>query len=249
MTRVRFLLVGLAALASLVDTARADTLRVAVAGNFVPALERLLGERPPEPAIGISVSTGSTGKLYAQIVQGAPFDLFLAADVERPQRLEESGHGIPGTRTTYARGRLALWAPGASAGTDVIELLSMTPPPRVALANPRLAPYGVAAEGFLRNRGLWSTLEARAIRGESIAQAYHFTASGNAALGFVAASQLRHGAAVHQGAHVILPATSHPAIEQQAIMLQETTQARAFLAWLLSPAVQRRLQDFGYDST
>lgn len=233
-------------LATLVPaTATADELRVAVAGNFAPALQRLAEEFEASSGHRLRLSPGATGKLYAQIVQGAPFDLFLAADADRPRRLEADGRIVPGTRRTYVHGRLALWAPNCDCAP--LAHLRDTPPPRLALANPRVAPYGAAAEAYLRDEQLWDVLGPRAVRGESVAQAFHFLASGNADLGFVALSQLRLTAQA-PATFVVIPADRHPPIEQQVVLLNDTVAGRAFLQWLLAPGTRSRLGEFGYDS-
>jgi molybdate transport system substrate-binding protein len=227
---------------------QAETLRLAVAGNFQPTLERLAPDFQDGYGHRLELSSGATGKLYAQIRQGAPFDAFLAADAARPERLEAEGLAVAGTRVTYARGRLVLWAPAASAGEDPFRILHAIPPPQLALANPRLAPYGAAAEAFLRDAGLWSALERRAVRGEGIAQAFHFVATGNADLGLVALSQVRGSAEPLAGEWRVVPADRHSPIEQQAVLLRDSAAGREFLAWLTSEAVRDRLTAFGYDA-
>ncbi len=226
----------------------AAELRVAVAGNFVPALDALAGDFETVHGHRLRRIPGSTGKLYAQIVQGAPFDVFLAADADRPARLESAGLGVADTRVTYAVGRLALWAPGADDPAQALQRLSSLPPPRVALANPRHAPYGAAAEAFLRGEELWETIGDRLVRGENVAQAHHFVASGNAELGLVALPQLRLQGDGTAGAAWVVPADRHPPIEQQALLLRDSPAGRSFLAWLQSAPVQARLREFGYDS-
>jgi molybdate transport system substrate-binding protein len=226
----------------------AAELRVAVAGNFVPALETLAADFEAAQGHRLRPIPGSTGKLYAQVVQGAPFDVFLAADADRPARLEAAGLGVAGTRVTYAIGRLALWAPDAEHPEQALQQLNGTPTPRVALANPRHAPYGTAAEAFLRGEGLWEKLGERLVRGENVAQAHHFVASGNAELGLVALPQLRLQGDRTTGAVWVVPADRHPSIEQQALLIRESPAGRSFLAWLLSEPVQARLREFGYDS-
>lgn len=243
------LALGIPSTGTTAQAASEPPLQIAVAGNFVPALERLLDEHPasaerPE----VRLSSGSTGKLFAQLRQGAPFDVFLSADADRPRRLEAEGVGIAGSRVSYVRGRLVLWAPEATRQKSALELLAASPPPRLALANPRLAPYGVAAEAWLRQRGQWNALSDGALRGESVAQAFHFVATGNADLGLVAWSQLRLSGAGERGAYWLVPAAEHPPIDQQALLVRESPRGRQFLQWLLSPPVQSRLRELGYDS-
>ena len=240
----RLMLLG-AALVS--GNVHAELLRIAVAGNFASTLERLAPSFEGETGHELTLSSGSTGKLYAQIRQGAPFDVFLAADVERPSALEREGVVVPGSRFTYAIGKLALWVPGGSGGLDIAALLNSTPVPRVAIANPRVAPFGAAAEAWLRHEGVWERLGPTAIRGENVAQAFHFAASGNAKLGLVALGQLRTLASV-PGDYEILPSDTYPAIEQQAVMLRDSAANREFMAWLRSPETRHRLLDLGYGS-
>jgi molybdate transport system substrate-binding protein len=232
---------------SALTTARAEVLRIAVAGNFTPTLERLAPDFETGTGHELALSSGSTGKLYAQIRQGAPFDAFLAADAERPEALEREGGIVPGSRVTYAVGKLALWAPGGLASRDLVTVLNAHPPPRVALANPRVAPFGAAAEAWLRRQGVWENIGPAAIRGENVAQAFHFTASGNAELGLVALGQLQTLAKVPGDFHV-LPVGSYPLIEQQAVLLRDSAAGREFMAWLTSDETRRRLFDLGYDS-
>lgn len=226
----------------------ADELAVAVAGNFLPALEGLSPAFERATGHRLRISAGSTGKLYAQIRQGAPYDVFLAADRARPERLEAEALTVSGTRFTYAVGQLVLWAPEALPPETLPTLLRSEPPPRLAIANPRLAPYGAAAEAWLRREGLWTRLAPRAVRGESVAQAFHFVASGNAPLGLVARSQWLSLDPSRRGAAWGLPADAHPPIEQQAVLLRDVPAGRAFLDWLGSAPVRARLEDFGYRS-
>ena len=248
--RARWAAAPLGALLLLMCTAciaRAEVLRVAVAGNFTPTLELLAPDFENSTGHELTLSSGSTGKLYAQIRQGAPFDAFLAADVERPEALEREGGVVPGSRVTYAVGKLVLWAPGGLTSPDLASVLNASPPPRVALANPRVAPFGAAAEAWLRRQGAWERVGPTAVRGENVAQAFHFTASGNADLGLVALGQLRTLASV-PGDVRVLPAGSYPVIEQQAVLLRDSPAGRDFMTWLTSDETRRRLADLGYDS-
>lgn len=226
----------------------ADELRVAVAGNFAAPLERLTPDFEGRTGHRLAFSVGSTGKLYAQIVQGAPFDVFLAADRARPERLEAGGRIVPGTRATYALGRLALWSPAANSEAGLLARLRAEPPPRLAIANPRLAPFGAAAREWLEREGLWARLGPGAVRGENVAQAFHFVASGNAELGLVALGQMRARNDTPIGVAWIVPAARHAPIEQQVVLLRDSVAGRAFLDWLGSEPVRSRLQELGYDS-
>ena len=172
--------------------AAADDIRLSVASNFLGPVQAIARAFEKDTGHRVRISSGSTGKLYAQIVNGAPYDLFLAANAREPERLESEGRIAPGSRYTYALGVLALWAPAAQkaspAGTLTAPIDATTQ--RVAIANPKTAPYGAAAEAVLKAWGQWDALQGRVIRGENIAQAYQFAASGTAGFGFVALSQL-----------------------------------------------------------
>jgi len=175
------------------ETVPAETLvRVAVASNFAAALDTLAEAFEGDGGDRIVTSAASTGKLFAQISNGAPFDVLLAADVQRPERLEATGLAVPGTRFTYAVGRLVVWSrdPGLAAASCRDAVLAATTA-RIAIANPRTAPYGEAARQALVALGAWETVRSRLVFGENIAQTLQFVATGNATLGFVAAAQMQ----------------------------------------------------------
>jgi molybdate transport system substrate-binding protein len=225
-----------------------DAVRIAVASNFVSTLRVLSNHFELAYHYRVHMIPGSTGKLYAQIRNGAPFDLFLAADVRRPRLLEESRDGIRGSRFTYARGRLALWSPRPGFVDDQGGVLHGEAFSHLALANPRLAPYGAAARAVLQKLNLWSVLQSRLVYGENIAQTYQFVAGGNAELGFIALSQLyRHGHKT-SGSYWLIPQSLYPPIEQQAILIQATVPARAFLSYLGSEDAKKIIRDRGYDT-
>lgn len=225
----------------------ADTLRIAVAGNFTPALKQLAPAFEAESGHELNLSSGSTGKLFAQIRQGAPFDVFLAADAARPEALERDDLVVTDTRVTYAVGKLVFWAPEGLKGSDPAAALNADPAARVALANPRVAPFGAAAEAWLRHVGAWERIATTAVRGENVSQAFHFTASGNADFGLVALGQLL-AQPDPRGDFQVLPPDTYPAIEQQAVLLRDSPAGRDFLRWLTSPEIRRRLADLGYDA-
>jgi molybdate transport system substrate-binding protein len=225
-----------------------ETVRIAVASNFVSTLRVLSNHFELAYHYRVQMIPGSTGKLYAQIRNGAPFDVFLAADVRRPRLLEESGNGIRGSRFTYARGRLALWSPRKDFVDDHGEILETDRYHHLAMANPRLAPYGAAARAVLQKLNLWPGLQSRLVYGENIAQTYQFIAGGNAELGFVALSQLyRHGEKT-SGSHWLIPRSLYPPIEQQAVLIQATVPARAFLSYLGSEDARKIIRSRGYDT-
>lgn len=227
--------------------AAADTtVRVAVAANFTATMKQIATAFTRDTGNKVLLSFGSTGSLYAQIRNGAPYDVFLAADARRPQLLEQAGLAVPGSRFSYAIGRLVLW----SARPDLIdargEVLERGDFARLAIANPRTAPYGAAAKQVLEQLGLWARLQPRIVRGENIAQTHQFVASGSAELGFVALSQV---AQTPGGSRWVVPEKLYTPIHQQAVLLKRSADqppARALMAYLKGPAAQRIIHDFGY---
>ncbi len=224
----------------------ADELRVAVASNFHAPMNDIAERFSASTGHPVLISAGATGKHYAQIVNGAPFDLFFAADAERPQRLEAEGHALAGSRFTYAVGRLVLWSPDP----DLVEpggaVLNSGEFRFLAIANPALAPYGSAARQVLEGLGAWDTLEGRLVRGENIGQAYQFVRSGNADLGLVAASQLSGMKGDRPGSSWPVPGEMHGPIVQQAVVLRESGLARDFAAFVRSEPVLRLIEEYGY---
>jgi molybdate transport system substrate-binding protein len=228
------------------DAGRADEIRVAVATNFATTMNDLVARFEASSEHTVAVSAGSTGAHYAQIKNGAPFELFFAADAERPALLEDDGVAVHGSRFTYAIGRLALWSPRAGFVDAEGHVLESGDFRHIAIANPDLAPYGAAAREVLERRGLWETLRDRIVQGQDIGQTYSFVYSGNAELGFVAYSQLVRGDAPIEGSFWLVPEELHTAIEQQAVLLKDTPAARAFLAFVKGPEARAIIQKFGY---
>ena len=223
-----------------------DVVTVAVASNFAGAAAELSTAFEAQTGIRVRLSMASTGKLYAQIVNGAPFDVLLAADSERPQRLEASGTGVAGTRFTYAIGELVLWSRHAGACR---ESLARPGAGRVAIANPDTAPYGRAAREFLRHIGLWESIEPRLVIGENIAQALQFVATGNAELGFIARAQLGKPRLPEATCTWPVPPATHAAIEQHALLLARAAShpgARRFLGYLRSNGARVIIRRHGY---
>lgn len=220
---------------------QAETLRLAVAANFTATLEQLVTAFDSRQQYDISLSSASTGILYTQITRGAPFDIFFAADRVRPERLEQDGLTLPGSRYTYAIGQLALWQPGRTprSGTDLL-------PGRLAIANPDTAPYGFAARQVLQSSGQWQP--ERLVQGTNITQTFQFVSSGNVAQGLVAQSLLvqqqipdRHWAAVDEH--------QHTPIEQQLVQLKRSANnplAKRFLQFLQTPAARELIRRQGY---
>jgi molybdate transport system substrate-binding protein len=239
------------AIAGLAAPLGAAEVQVAVAANFAAPLAEI--GRAFEQATGhrLAVSAGSTGKLVAQIANGAPFEVLLAADAERPQRLEQEGRAVAGSRFTYARGRLALWSADPGLVDAEGKVLAGGRFRHLAIANPKLAPYGEAAEQVLAGLGLLERLTPLLVEGEDIGQTYQFVASGAAELGFVALSQVRAGAAGGQprGSLWIVPEKRYRPIEQQAVLLargKDSVAARAFLRFLRGAQARAILERFGY---
>ncbi len=232
-------------------TARAETLTIAVAANFKapidalkPAFERASGHE-------LRVASGSTGKLYAQIEQGAPFALLLAADQERPALLVEEGLALPESRFTYAIGKLALWSPQARYDQDTVllEALQRLDFRRLAIANPALAPYGLAAEQSLAALDLLEALEGRIVMGQNIGQTYALVATENAELGFVALSSLRQDEGEAPRHVWEVPETLHQPIRQDAVLLtaaKDDEAAKDFLAFMQSAEARGIIESFGY---
>lgn len=237
---------SLALLGLLPATAESDSLHVAVASNFQPTMELLVRDFEDLTGHQLSVSYGSTGKHYAQILHGAPFGVFLAADAERPRRLEAEGLAVAGSRFTYAIGRLVLWSPRPGQLEDGARALAEGEFRFLAIANPLTAPYGLAAEQVLQRLGLWASLQSRIVRGENIGQAFAYVKSGNAELGFVALSQLAGVDESERGSMWLVPEELHDPIEQQAVQLADSEAARAFLDFLRGERAAAVIRAKGY---
>lgn len=232
------------------STVMAADVRIAVAANFTDTTRELIQAFADTTGLEASASYGSTGKLYAQIENGAPFDVFLAADARRPTLLEESGQGIAGTRFTYARGKLALWSPASGVFTNPEAWLKSGEYGKLAIANPKTAPYGQAAQEVLTHLSLWASLQPHLVRGDSIAQTFQFAATQNTAAGFVALSQVRawtgKGGTLWQ-----IPQRLYSPIDQQAILLafgKDNGAAHQWLAFLKSETATKIIQHYGYDT-
>lgn len=227
--------------------ALAARVRVAVAANFTAAAKEIGVLFEQATGHEASYSFGSTGQLYAQITQGAPFEVFLAADQARPAQAVAAGLAVAGSRFTYARGRLVLFSRDESLVTDATTLRNpgIT---KVAITNPVTAPYGAAAVAVMQTLGVYAGLAPRLVRGNNIAQTYQFVETGNAEVGFVALSQL---AQYHAGSRWLVPDHLHPALDQDAVLLQRGADNRAahgFMAFLKGPAAAAVKMRYGYDT-
>lgn len=229
---------------------RSDEIRVAVASNFLLPLKSLARIYEQETGEKIVISAGSTGKLYAQIINGAPYDVFLAANSREPERLEKEGFAISGSRFTYARGKLALWSPNDLYDQHTLEdVLKAGNFKRLSVANPSTAPYGAAALEVLKKLELEKSSRFKTLRGENVSQAYQYVATGAADLGFVALSQLNVSNAKPQGSYWIVDENMYAPILQQTVLLKSARQkksSQSFLNYLKSSEGQAMIENFGY---
>jgi molybdate transport system substrate-binding protein len=233
--------------ALLTPAADADEVRIAVASNFRPAMTAAAARFEESSGHRIVLIPGSTGKHYAQIVNGAPFDAFFAADSRRPRLLESERRIVPGSRFTYAIGTLVLWSPTESLVDPAGAVLRTATFDHLAIANPELAPYGAAARQVLQALGLWEALAGRLVRGENINQAFQFVVSGNAQLGFVARAQLVNPDRARHGSAWEPPQSLYDPIAQQAVLLRDSPAARAFMSFMRSQEAGALVRRYGYD--
>ncbi|WP_181295202.1 molybdate ABC transporter substrate-binding protein [Pseudomonas sp. Q2-TVG4-2] len=229
----------------------AAEVQVAVASNFTAPMQVIANRFEQDTGHKALLAFGSTGKLYAQIRNGAPFEVLLAADEVVPAKLEDEGLGVVGSRFTYATGSLALWSGKEGYVDDQAKALTQRPFRHLAIANPKTAPYGAAAMATLTQLGLADSVREKLVQGENIAQTYQFVASGNAELGFVALSQLLEDGEIGQGSAWVVPAAYHPPIRQDALLLtkgRDNPAAQALLDYLQSAKVTEVIQAYGYYS-
>ncbi len=231
----------------------AANIHVAVASNFSTTMVEIASRFENSTKHKVTLISGSTGKHYAQIKNAAPFDIFFAADAYRPQRLENEEKIIAGSRFTYAIGRLVLWSPAAGyigRNTDVLSQIHSGKLKfrRMAIANPRLAPYGKAAKEVLLKYGLWKQLSGRLVRGENINQTFQFVKSRNAQLGFVAYSQVKHVVQTTKGTYWLVPQSDYQPIIQQAVLLTNTEATHSFIRFVKSKKILQLIRDNGYDT-
>lgn len=227
----------------------ADEVKVAVAANFAPTLQKLALGFEKQTGHKLVASPGATGKLYAQIKNGAPFQVLLSADDETPARLEAENLAVKNTRFTYAVGRLALWSVDAKLIDGRPEILKSDRFKHLAIANPALAPYGQAAVQTLEKLGLQKALQARIVMGENIAQTHQFIASGNAELGFVALPQVMVDGQMGAGSFWLVPPSMHDAIRQDALLLipgKDSAAAKELLKYLQSQEARNLITHSGY---
>ena len=240
---------ALAAALALSLAAHADEINVAVAANFTAPAKVIAAIFEKSTGHTAKLAYGSTGAFYTQIKNGAPFDVFLAADDERPAKLEKEGDILPGSRFTYAIGQLALWSPKTGVVDNQGAVLKGTSFNKLAIANPKLAPYGAAAVETMNKLGLTAALQPKLVTGESLGQTYNFVASGNADLGFVALAQIQEAGKLKGGSAWVVPADLHAPIVQDAVILKRgaaNPAAKAWVALLRTPNIQDIIRSYGY---
>lgn len=224
----------------------ANEIRVATASNFSETLKTIAQRYEKKTAHKVTIISGSSGKLYAQIKHGAPFDAFFSGDVKRAELLDKQSIAVAGSRFTYAIGKLVLWSPK----TDYIDqqgnVLKEKQYRYLAIANPKLAPYGKAAQEFLHELELWDSLRDRMVRGENIGQTLQFVKSGNAQLGLIAYSQIKRPDHTIEGSFWKIPETLYTPIKQQAVLLKDNKLTRDFYTFVKSSEARSIIQSFGY---
>jgi molybdate transport system substrate-binding protein len=229
--------------------AYADQVQAAVAANFIPPFREIAEAFEKTTGHQVQTSAGSSGKFYAQIKNGAPFEVFFSADDERPKRLEEEGFGVQGQRFTYAVGRLVLWSPDPKLvyGEDTLRKGEFK---HLAMANPKTAPYGAAAMQAMQKLGVWERLQRRLVQGENLGQTSGFIESGNAELGFLALSQVMDAKLKGKGSRWDVPTSLHDPIRQDALLLtngQRSVAAKALMEFMHGAQAQNIIQRYGYD--
>jgi molybdate transport system substrate-binding protein len=248
-TRFPSLFAGLLALGLVSLPADAGEVRAAVAANFTAPVKLIAEQFQADTGHTVKLSFGATGKFYAQIKAGAPFDVLLAADDTTPARIAREGLGDGSSEFTYAVGKLVLWSkkPGfVDAKGEILKARF----DKLAIANPKLAPYGVAAQQTMEKLGLWAGLQNNIVMGESISQTMQFADTGNADMAFIALSQTIKGGKTIEGSQWIVPASLYTPIRQDAIVLaapQDKAAAEAFLKYLKSAKAIAVIKSFGYD--
>ena len=234
------------------NEAIADEIKIAVASNFYPTMKELVTHFESitpnsDTTNNIVLISGSSGKHYAQILNGAPFDLFFSADKLRPNMLEKEEVFNNQSRFTYALGRLALWSPFNEYVDSDGQVLYKDDFRFIAIANPKIAPYGIASKETLTSMNLWQDMEEKLVRGENIAQTFQFAKSGNAKLGFVSYSQILSLNSSSEGSYWLVPQSMYQPIEQQAILLKDSSLGKDFLSFIMSDEALDIIKRNGYD--
>jgi len=240
---------ALSLLAAIASPAIAAEVHVAVAANFTAPVQAIAAEFEKDTGNKVVASFGATGQFYAQIKNGAPFEVFLAADDSTPAKLEAEKAVVPGSRFTYATGKLALWSAKEGYVDDKGEVLKKNEYAHLSIANPKTAPYGLAATQVLAKLGLTQTVASKLVEGQNISQAYQFVASGNAELGFVALSQIYKDGKISGGSAWVVPGELHEPIKQDAVILdkgKDNPVARQFVDYLKGPKAAAVIKAYGY---
>ncbi len=236
--------IGMAASAAV-----AGEVQVAVAANFTAPMQAIAADFEKDTGNKVVASYGATGQFYAQIKNGAPFEVFLAADDTTPAKLESESLTVPGSRFTYATGALALWSAKDGYVDDKGDVLKKNEFTHLAIANPKAAPYGLAATQALDKLGLTQAVASKIVEGQNISQAQQFVATGNAELGFVALSQIYQNGKITGGSAWIVPASLHEPIKQDAVILskgRDNPVAKQFEDYLKGPKAAAVIKSFGY---
>jgi molybdate transport system substrate-binding protein len=224
--------------------------QVAVAANFAEPIKAIAAVLQKTTGHTIKVTLGATGKLYAQIKNGAPFDVLLSADTATPEKLEKEGLGQPGSRFTYATGKLVLWSAKVGRVDDKGQVLKAADLGKVSFANPKVAPYGAATVQTIDKLGLTAALTPKLVQGESIGQTYTFASTGNADVGFVAMSQVLEGGRLKSGSMWVVPQELYSPIRQDAVVMQKSASneaAQALMKLLKSPNIKDLIRSYGYE--
>ena len=249
MTFLRTPSIALSLLLALGSSAHADEVSVAVAANFTAPMQKIAALFEKDTGHKAVLSFGATGKFYAQINNGAPFGILLAADDTTPEKLAKEGKGVDTSRFTYAIGQLVLWSKQPNYVDDKGAVLKTGDYKHIAIANPKLAPYGLAAMETLGKLGLTEQVQAKTVLGENIGQTYQFAASGNAQLGFVALSQVMEDGKLREGSAWVVPEAMHQPIRQDAIVLngaKDNAAAKALMDYLKGDKARAIIKSYGY---
>ena len=229
-------------------TTRADEVSVAVAANFTAPMQEIARAFEQSSGHHVQLSFGSTGTLYAQISNGAPFEVFLAADAKTPAKLVSDKLALPGSKFTYATGKLVLWSSNSDKVDNQGKVL-LNNANRLAIANPKTAPYGAAAVQVLKKMGLYENLKDKLVQGNNIAQTFQFVNSGNVDLGFIALSQVYRDGKITSGSAWLIPQPDYSIIQQDAVLLnkgEHNAAAKALLTFIKSHEAKAIIQRYGY---
>lgn len=246
----RWVVFGALLFGAMAQSVHAGEVNAAVAANFAAPMQQIVALFQKASPHTVKVSTGSSGNFYTQIKEGAPFDVFLSADEQTPRLLEQEGLAVAKSRFVYAQGKLVLWSVQPGLIDAKGEVLRHGAYKRLAIADPKLAPYGMAAKEALEKLGYWNDVQSKLVTGENITQTYQFAATGNAELAFVALSQITKNGRVTEGSWWIVPVSMYNPIKQAAVQLtaaKDKEAAHAFLAFLKSEKAAAIIRSYGYE--